>query len=54
MQKAMGVKKPDVPEEDLVDTLIAISVVSRRLAEKLRKYKEEKHEQNEGTVSGAR
>lgn len=53
MQKAMGVstmpRGQDGPGEDVVDTLIAISVVSKRLAEKLRKKseKEETHEQDE-------
>lgn len=53
MQKATGVSTTlqgqDGPGEDVVDTLIAISVVSKRLAEKLRKKseKEETHEQDE-------
>ena len=53
MQKAMGVSTGPLgmesPDEDVVDTLIAISVVSKRLAEKLRKKseKEKTHEQNE-------
>ena len=45
MQKATHViAKPledEPPSEDLIDTLIAISVVSKRLATKLRKVKEE-------------
>ena len=53
MQKAMGVSTGPLgmesQDEDIVDTLIAISVVSKRLAEKLRKKseKEKTHEQNE-------
>jgi len=30
----------DAPDEELIDTLIAVSVVARRLAEKLRKQME--------------
>ena len=30
----------DAPDEELIDTLIAISVVAKRLAEKLRKQME--------------
>ena len=51
MQKAMHViAKPledEPPIEDLIDTLIAISVVSKRLAKKLRKVKEEGDNQDE-------
>ena len=51
MQKAMGVSTGPLgmesQDEDVVDTLIAISVVSKRLAEKLRKKSEKTHEQNE-------
>ncbi len=51
MQKAVGVNtKPqedDIPDEELIDTLIAISVVSKRLATKLRTVKEEGDKQNE-------
>jgi len=51
MQKAMCVNtKPledEVPDEELIDTLIAISVVSKRLATKLRKLKDEGDKQNE-------
>ena len=53
MQKAMGVSTGPLgmesQDEDVVDTLIAISVVFKRLAEKLRKKseKEKTHEQNE-------
>lgn len=51
MQKAMCVyTKPledDVPDEELIDTLIAISVVSKKLASKLRKVKDEGDKQNE-------
>lgn len=34
-------------DEELIDTLIAISVVSRRLAAKLRKIKDEGDKENE-------
>lgn len=51
MQKAMCVNtKPledELPDEELIDTLIAISVVSKRLAAKLRKIKDEGDKQNE-------
>lgn len=51
MQKAMCVNtKPledELPDEELIDTLIAISVVSKRLATKLRKVKEKGDKQNE-------
>ena len=51
MQKAMCLNtKPledEVPGEELIDTLIAISVVSKRLATKLRKLKDEGDKQNE-------
>ena len=30
----------DAPDEELIDTLIAVSVVAKRLAEKLRKQRE--------------
>lgn len=44
MQKEMNVAGespiPDIPDEELIDTLIAISVVSKRLAHKLRIIKE--------------
>lgn len=44
MQKAMCVNTmplEDDVDEELIDTLIAISVVSKRLAMKLRKIKDE-------------
>ena len=51
MQKATHViAKPledEPPSEDLIDTLIAISVVSKRLAKKLRKVKEKGDNQDE-------
>lgn len=51
MQKAMCINtKPledEVPDEELIDTLIAISVVSKKLATKLRKLKDEGDKQNE-------
>jgi hypothetical protein len=40
------------PDEELIDTLIAISVLSKRLAEKLRE--EEKNVENERTVTDPR
>src|SRR5574344_2054873 len=44
MQEEMNVAGespiPDIPDEELIDTLIAISVVSKRLAHKLRIIKE--------------
>ena len=43
MQEEMNVAGespiPDIPDEELIDTLISISVVSKRLAHKLRKKK---------------
>lgn len=51
MQKAMCVNtKPledEVLDEELIDTLIAISVVSKRIATKLRKIKDEGDKPNE-------
>ena len=51
MQKAVCVNteplEDELPDEELIDTLIAISVVSKRLAMKLRKVKEEGDKQNE-------
>ncbi|MBI5994028.1 hypothetical protein ACV3WI_03830 [Clostridium perfringens] len=38
----------ELPDEELIDTLIAISVVSKRLAHKLRVIKE-KGEQEDGS-----
>lgn len=50
MQKAMHIiMKPledEPPSEELIDTLVAISVVSKRLAAKLRKVKEKGVNQN--------
>ena len=44
----------DDADEDLIDTLIAISVVAKRLAMKLINEKGgQRNEQNERTVSGA-
>lgn len=44
MQNAMRVsampQEDEIPDEELIDTLIAISVVSKRLAHKLRIIKE--------------
>ena len=51
MQKAMYVNtKPledEALDEELIDTLIAISVVSKRIATKLSKIKDEGDKQNE-------
>lgn len=51
MQKAMCANtKPlenDLPDEELIDTLIAISVVSKRLATGLRNVKEKGDKENE-------
>lgn len=51
MQDAMRVDtrphEDDLPDEELIDTLIAISVVAKRLAEKFRKVKVEGDKQNE-------
>lgn len=41
-------------DEDLIDTLIAISVISRRLAGKLKKEGDKQHEQNERTFRTTR
>ena len=52
MQNAMRVdampQEDEIPDEELIDTLIAISVVSKRLAHKLRVIKE-KGEQEDGS-----
>ena len=51
MRKAMRVdtlpQEDEIPDEELIDTLIAISVVAKRLATKLRKIKDEGDKQNE-------
>lgn len=51
MQKAMCVTteplEDEIPDEELIDTLIAISVVSKKLATKLRKIKDKGDKQNE-------
>ena len=51
MQNAMRVdampQEDEIPDEELIDTLIAISVVAKRLAMKLRKIKDEGDKQNE-------
>ena len=50
MQNAMRVdampQEDEIPDEELIDTLIAISVVAKRLAMKLRKIKDEGDKQN--------
>ena len=40
-------QKDEIPDEELIDTLIAISVVAKRLATKYRKIKEKGDRQNE-------
>lgn len=51
MQKAMCENTEplddEVPDEELIDVLIAISVVSKRLATKLRKIKDEGDKEDE-------
>ncbi len=51
MQNAMFVDSDllgdGLPDEELIDTLIAISVVSKKLANSLRKIKNEGDKQNE-------
>ena len=51
MQNAMRVdampQEDEIPDVELIDTLIAISVVAKRLAMKLRKIKDEGDKQNE-------
>lgn len=52
MQEEMNVASEsptsDIPDEELIDTLIAISVVSKRLAHKLRIIKEKGGNENNG------
>lgn len=54
MQETREMKSP-AEKRELIDTLIAISVVSRRLARKLemQMLKEDKHGQNERAVDDA-
>ena len=40
MSEMDEILKDEIPDEELIDTLIAISVVSKRLAHKLRIIKE--------------
>lgn len=40
--------KDEIPDEELIDTLIAISVVSKRLAHKLRIIKEQGGKEKDG------
>lgn len=51
MQSAMRVSTSpqvdDLPNEELIDTLIAISVVAKKLAVKLQKVKDEGDKQHE-------
>lgn len=53
MEKQMHtVRQPtarDVPDEDVIDTLIAISVVAKRLAKKLRGIREKGEQENESS-----
>lgn len=53
-----GYAAPTAEDEDLIDTLIAISVVAKRLARQLQNEMSMKgdrqNEQNERTVTGAR
>jgi hypothetical protein len=49
-RKAEAAQCSQADTEDLIDTLIAISVVAKRLAVKLRKEGEQTNEQNERTV----
>lgn len=52
MQKEMNVSDEsldqELPDEELIDTLIAISVVSKRLAHKLRIIKEQGGKEKDG------
>ena len=45
-------RERESPDEQLIDTLIAISVLSKRLAKKL--GEEEKNVENERTIAGTR
>lgn len=48
--KDTAARAPDSPAEaeDLIDTLIAISVVAKRLAEKLRKRRDKEAQESSG------
>ena len=48
MSEMDEILKDEVPDEELIDTLIAISVVSKRLAYKLRIIKEKGGNENDG------
>jgi hypothetical protein len=48
MSEMDEVIKDELPDEELIDTLIAISVVSKRLAHKLRIIKEKGGNENNG------
>lgn len=48
MSKMDEILKDEIPDEELIDTLIAISVVSKRLAHKLRIIKEKGGNENNG------
>ena len=45
-------RERESPDEELIDTLITISVLSKRLAKKL--GEEEKNVENERTIAGTR
>lgn len=48
MSKTDEIIKDELPDEELIDTLIAISVVSKRLAHKLRIIKEQGGKEKDG------
>ena len=52
MHIKIELQEREEPDEELIDTLIAISVLSKRLAKKLRE--EEKNVENERTIAGTR
>ena len=52
MHIKIELQEREEPDEELIDTLIAISVLSKRLAKKLRE--EEKNVENERIVAGSR
>ena len=51
MHIKIELQEREEPDEELIDTLIAISVLSKRLAKKLRE--EEKNVENERIVAGS-
>lgn len=48
MSEMDEILKDEIPDEELIDTLIAISVVSKRLAHKLRIIKEQGGKEKDG------